>query len=971
MANLYNDRSVDRSRQNSSSQMNDRDHNSPASSGRALKQNSFPLVADAFEPQAHPPTPTHINITLDAPPGGMKSHKELSVTVAPLTGNGDYSISSETPSPPRSRLDLSVSDTTNTSAGDLEEHLQRNQGGSSLQRKKSYDDSTRPLNVLFNKRSKANVQDQPKGLDVPSNSATPRNETRPSLPIVHEVNTGSPTHALFSSSPREPSFAQSLTPIQQNHSSSRSPSPIRETFPTTSLRPVSPQVNNLRSYASQSFHSPASSPGIVDKDKDHFADQQTLRTPSSSASASPPEYNDQRPSLHQSLPLDQGLSPTFGPPNGHPLRVQKSFDDGVGAVSPLRERPGSSSTSGGNRAALGSRSRPTSDSRRADVPHSIESETDDEAEEEAANPVDERLPPVPPSKGKSTLLEVDTSSPAPESTKTLPPESADVSDDLEEAVETTSVATFVAPALPPIRFSLISGDFSNMLNNVDGGMPSIKALEYLTKVSEAEPPPPPSLPPASDITVTNDLVRLPTAPKAKISRKLPQPSDGRSSPDGPRPLAIERIASDSQPKRPRTADSVTRSKSEAPTAAASDGPSTSSNLDSGRVTVTQLESNVARPVIIDNSDLVIRRLQEAFADATVRGAQQLKLDKGFVEAILAAFEQRNEAFSQLKVKYDGIRRASQQYVDGLSVAQGEYDRELKARRDSEAEVTRLRVLLSGQAVRLTAMVGEVKKQEIQRQLSQERGVDLHELEHSLSKLKVERDMALAEIDELAATRNSPAYADGEIPPAKLGRSLTMRLDNIKIHYQRELIPLTQQREALVREIADLKAARDTFLEETTVLNARNEELAQLSAQYARRMETPVSAPPPHALKPEGLEKQSNSFERSRPQPAPASGMQSSFSHSTTASTATLAEDPNATIKKLPEMPLPAPRAGKFKWPGSRPRDHATSVLAPDQKTPGRLEHTFQQLSILRFTRCDHCGDKMWGSQLRCSCGYHT
>ena len=44
----------------------------------------------------------------------------------------------------------------------------------------------------------------------------------------------------------------------------------------------------------------------------------------------------------------------------------------------------------------------------------------------------------------------------------------------------------------------------------------------------------------------------------------------------------------------------------------------------------------------------------------------------------------------------------------------------------------------------------------------------------------------------------------------------------------------------------------------------------------------------------------------------------------------------------------------------------SSVAVADNKAPGRREHTFQQLSVLRFTRCDHCGDKMWGSQLRCS-----
>jgi len=41
-----------------------------------------------------------------------------------------------------------------------------------------------------------------------------------------------------------------------------------------------------------------------------------------------------------------------------------------------------------------------------------------------------------------------------------------------------------------------------------------------------------------------------------------------------------------------------------------------------------------------------------------------------------------------------MQRASQHYIDSLTVAQTEYDRELKARRDAEAEVTQLGVLLS-------------------------------------------------------------------------------------------------------------------------------------------------------------------------------------------------------------------------------------------------------------------------------------
>ena len=91
-------------------------------------------------------------------------------------------------------------------------------------------------------------------------------------------------------------------------------------------------------------------------------------------------------------------------------------------------------------------------------------------------------------------------------------------------------------------------------------------------------------------------------------------------------------------------------------------------------------------------------------------------------------------------------------MDGLTVAQTEYDRELKARRDAEAEVTRLRVLLSGQAARLTAISGESKRQEAQKQLSREWTDRMSSLERDLSKLKVERDMTLAEVEQLSASR---------------------------------------------------------------------------------------------------------------------------------------------------------------------------------------------------------------------------
>jgi Rho-type GTPase-activating protein 1/2 len=168
----------------------------------------------------------------------------------------------------------------------------------------------------------------------------------------------------------------------------------------------------------------------------------------------------------------------------------------------------------------------------------------------------------------------------------------------------------------------------------------------------------------------------------------------------------------------------------------------------------------------------------------------------------------------------------------------------------------------------------------------------------------------------------------------------------------------------MREIAELKAVRDVFLEETTVLNARNEELAQLSAVYSRRMESV----------PEGVADTLRiSVDKTRTQTYQQQQQQSitlppSLSSSTSGSS-TVYEDSNVDpgylrVQKA-DIEMHTPSKGKFiKWPGSKAKDAFSPPALSDKKM--HLEHNFQQLSILRFTRCDQCGDKMWGSQLRCT-----
>ena len=213
---------------------------------------------------------------------------------------------------------------------------------------------------------------------------------------------------------------------------------------------------------------------------------------------------------------------------------------------------------------------------------------------------------------------------------------------------------------------------------------------------------------------------------------------------------------------------------------------------------------------------------------------------------------------------------------------------------------------------------------------------------------------------------------GSEASTSLSRSLTMRLETLKSQYQHDLIPLTDERGSLLREIAELKAARDTFLEETTMLNARNEELAQLHAIYIRRTEN--AAPIPEPL-PAIKEKPSQQFDR--PATAPSTVLQPSNAANAGGLTADDSVDSSPFVKVQKPTPAemmaepPGTLRGKFKWLGNNKETGSTPLVTTpvvDEKKGriNKLLHSFQQVSVLRVTRCDHCGDKLWGSQARCT-----
>ncbi|GMK59982.1 hypothetical protein CspeluHIS016_0901990 [Cutaneotrichosporon spelunceum] len=325
-----------------------------------------------------------------------------------------------------------------------------------------------------------------------------------------------------------------------------------------------------------------------------------------------------------------------------------------------------------------------------------------------------------------------------------------------------------------------------------------------------------------------------------------------------------------------------------------------------------------------------------------------------------------EAADTLKAKYTGAKRSSQQYSDGLIIAGEEYDKESKRRRELETEIARLRSQLHGQSARLSLMSSDERRQERLNRHSQDLASNLMGLEHDISRLRTQRDISLAEIEELQSKRGE---IDSEEATSKVGRSLTRRLDKIKEEYRDELGPLSAQREALQREIADLETTKEQYLEEAASLQAKNDEMSELNQQLMRQNEGLNDRRSPLVLP---------TITRTRGHPTDSPSMSSLA----TALEGVPEEKETARVIKVskPE-PIEVTPARRFKWIGKAAKAVDTDKLTVggsggDRRKLrpateiGTREHHFTQHSTMRLGRCDLCQDKMWGLQeVKCSgCG---
>lgn len=861
----------------------------------------------------------------------------------------------------------------------------------SIERRRSYDDGTRPLNVLFKNDAPPNLSESPRRTD----RASKRNSINPGTTFNYEAVAAEykPTSAPDSPLSNVPPTSDTDRVMIQT-----------DTHPLASKEQVAGEFSSQPSRKTRADIPASASP---------VTSSRLSRSRSRTESAPKPitSVDFARPPLRQNMMLERI------PPRTHSLNTSSqdlqavsrrlppvaSVKNGTSGRASFDEKDkpkhGSSLSIDIEKSRAGYGKRPTSPAHQAtspahkvDVPRGIESGTDTSDEPSADEQNTQPLPP----KGKETKprphpiqLDHDMQRSVSQDESSLLGSAGDADSEEESSpVERVSRSTFIAPAHPPIRVSISANGFQELLSLVNPrNRSSLQSIEELVKLNHDA---------AAHLDSSRSSMSLNNL-DGNVGQSEGRRSTSPASATTPTTLGSSSIADNAsvttisapsshghgesfmvmdQHEKPNGA--ISDSLSPAHQLAVHDAFSTSSNgpspdvspelLTSGdqRVRLDQTASRhtdadgtkhgahititapdfVPRPAKPDPSYTVTKRLRDALQEAARRSTTQIVLDQEFVQGIIMTIEQRRDENAQMKGKLDHIKRASKHAMDGLTVAHVEYEAELKARHEAESEVTRLRVLLSGQAARITALTGEGRRDELHKQLTRELSESLSVLEQNVSKLKVERDVALVEMEEITLPRREDI---------NISSSLSTRLDNLKAQYQGELVPLTDKRESLLREIAELRSARDIFLEETTMLNARNEELAQLNAHYMRRIEAASSEPPQ-------LARETQSLEHQRPAVMlqPSNTANSSFGTST---------DESVNSSKYTRVQKPATGDATlrvFKRRGNAKEAAASASTGPDSANEKNwLRHTFQHINVLRLTKCDHCGDKLWGSQFRC------
>lgn len=362
------------------------------------------------------------------------------------------------------------------------------------------------------------------------------------------------------------------------------------------------------------------------------------------------------------------------------------------------------------------------------------------------------------------------------------------------------------------------------------------------------------------------------------------------------------------------------------------------------------------------------------------------------------------------------------------MAREEYDKEVALRRDAERQMDSLRHKFLDQAKRLAQVDQEQRTAENLKRQSKDLRNSVVGIQKHLSELKTEVALSTAQVAELAALGKdecvepfishplptiltpffySPKTSDHSSGVSavhdNVAEALDARLEAIKDVHRDEVNALIAQRDDLLREVSELKEARDSFLEEAGRLASENAALNEKNVDASRQLDQVHES----LSKLQVMTSKSgipSANDRIGHHHSPSS---SSLGSSLTAvSSVNTGRSPLATARVIgspsemndsfrfvkPEA-VEVHSRNKFKWgkssSSSKSGATADATKANQQLPPvpagarspvpprtgsldngqgqGVRQHGFQQTSILRPVRCDYCGDKMWGlNEVRCT-----
>jgi hypothetical protein len=574
----------------------------------------------------------------------------------------------------------------------------------SIERRKSYEDGTRPLDVLF--MNGAPPLSSSHSVRVPGSRAGKRNSINPAMSFNYE-SAASAFNNRSLSAPQSPSSAlppsldvgqtsshadaRSL-PSREPASEALSRRPSRKTHVET-LPPLPGSMLSRTRSRTQSSPKPAADPTGTPPRQSAMLERIPPRTHSLKASIHDPDLMIQR-------------SPPVTSVKSAPGRT--SFDEKD------KPRGGSSSLSidvEKSRTGSGTGKRPTSPAHKAtspahkvDVPHGIESGTDTSDGEREHNTRELTRTPSLPSKEKEAKSRRRPGQPELDARQSAsqrePGEvsflgSAGDADSEEESspVERMSRSTFIAPAHPPIRFSISANGFQELLAQVDPrNRSSLYSIEEFVKLSQdgetgrglaslnpyasaTQNEGRRSSTPASAITPTTTFGYRSTADNSSTTTLSAPSSQGHGDSfiilDHPettsaaesdlpphqrgKPNALSTPSSRSSLER--SYESLASDHRHAPLGSDSSvhRADVSPLEPSAHFTVTTSDSSLARSLKVDPSYAVNKRLRDALQDAARRGTTQITLDQEFVQAVVMMIEQRGDDNVRMKGRLDDIK----------------------------------------------------------------------------------------------------------------------------------------------------------------------------------------------------------------------------------------------------------------------------------------------------------------------------